>query len=174
MSLRNLLTLAFCCPPLSRSRCLTRTRRPVLRSQSMLSDLQKGKHRESVVTCKLFDQKSLFLSRAGDPLIHHGRHFGRTVHAMCNVQALITKGIEYLAEEEPVAEESLTCQSVPVFLVSITSGLIYLYQMQGQGGASSIPKTVTDRPLPTRPPYEPGGGCHVNRRTCMFLWLIIL
>lgn len=28
-----------------------------------------------------------------DPLVHYGRHFGRTVHAMCNFQALLTNGI---------------------------------------------------------------------------------
>ena len=49
-------------------------------------------------------------SHAGDPLIHHGRHFGRTVHAMCNVQALILNGIAHMAAsvEEEMAEESLT------------------------------------------------------------------
>lgn len=146
-----------------------RTRCPVIKSQSTLSDLQKGKHRESVIIYADYSTKLLFFSRAGDPLIHYGRHFGRTVHSMCNVQALITKGIEYLAEEEPVAEESLTFQFVPVSFVSIPSRLIYLCQPQGQGGASSIQKTFTDRPLPTRTPHEPGGGCHVNRRTCMFL-----
>jgi hypothetical protein len=61
----------------------------------------------------------LVLSRTGDPLIGHGRHFGRTVHTMCSVQALITKCIVYL-EEEPVAEETLTYEFVPVFLLSIT------------------------------------------------------
>jgi hypothetical protein len=51
-------------------------------------------------------------SRASDPLVHHGRHFGRTVHAMCNVQALVTSGIVHLAEEGGVAEELLTLESV--------------------------------------------------------------
>jgi len=138
----------------------------------MLSDLRKGKHCESVIIYTNYLTKSLSLSHMGDPLIHHGQHFGWTVHSMCNVQVLIMKGIEHLAEEGPVAEESLTCQFVPVFLVSVTSGLIYLCQMQGQGGASSIPKTFTDCPLPTRMPHEPRGGCHVNRRTCMFLRLL--
>jgi hypothetical protein len=45
-------------------------------------------------------------SRASDPLVHHGRHFGRTVHAMCNVQALITNGI--LRTSEDADEESLS------------------------------------------------------------------
>ena len=47
-------------------------------------------------------------SHSGDPLIHHGRHFGRTVHAMCNVQLLILNSVERIAASEEVAEESLT------------------------------------------------------------------
>ncbi|KAM6493058.1 hypothetical protein JOM56_011192, partial [Amanita muscaria] len=45
-----------------------------------------------------------------DPLVHHGRHFGRTVHAMCSVQALITNGILLLGEDGEVTEESLTAE----------------------------------------------------------------
>lgn len=35
-----------------------------------------------------------------DPLVHHGRHFGRAVHAFCNVQTLITNGLAVLADQE--------------------------------------------------------------------------
>lgn len=49
-------------------------------------------------------------SRTSDPLTHHGRHFGRTVHAMCNVQALITNGFLQMAAEIP--EEDLPSQCV--------------------------------------------------------------
>lgn len=41
-----------------------------------------------------------------DPLVHHGRHFCRTVHALCNVSALLTNGIVRLTEERP--DEELT------------------------------------------------------------------
>jgi hypothetical protein len=61
--------------------------------------------------------KLLWLSRPGDPFVHHGRHFGRTVHAMCNVHALICKGIGHLGEE-PVPEESLTYELVLDFFLS--------------------------------------------------------
>ena len=47
---------------------------------------------------------------ASDPLVHHGRHFGRTVHAMCNVQALITNGIVRLAEADNIPEEDMTTE----------------------------------------------------------------
>src|ERR1700724_2192589 len=70
---------------------------------------------------QIYSTNSLFLSRAGDPLIGHGRHFGQTVHTMCSVQALITKCIVYLEEEEAVVEETLTYEFVSVFLLSITS-----------------------------------------------------
>ena len=39
------------------------------------------------------------LTRCGtDPLVHHGRHFGRTIHALCNVRALITSGLLRMVE----------------------------------------------------------------------------
>ena len=31
-------------------------------------------------------------SAAIDPLVSHGRHYGRTVHAFCNISVLITNG----------------------------------------------------------------------------------
>jgi hypothetical protein len=55
----------------------------------------------------------LLASRGTDPLIHHGRHFGRTVHAMCNVQALVTNSLLLLGEDREVAEELLTAEYVP-------------------------------------------------------------
>jgi len=72
----------------------------------------------------------------------------------------------------PVAEESLTCQFVLAFLISATSGLIYLCQIQSQDRASSILKTFMDCPLSTRTPHKSRGECHVNYQTCMFLWLL--
>ena len=37
-------------------------------------------------------------SRATDPLVHHGRHFGRSIHALCNMHALINNGIIRIGE----------------------------------------------------------------------------
>ena len=76
-----------------------------------------------------FLTKLLWLSRPGDPFVHHGRHFGRTVHAMCNVNALICSGIDHMGEE-PVPEESLTDELV-LFSFSIRSELMHASQMQG-------------------------------------------
>ena len=70
-------------------------------SQGLVNTLRlaKGKHCESVIIYANYSIKSLFLSHVGDPLIHHGQHFGQMVHSMCNVQVLIMKSIEHLAEE---------------------------------------------------------------------------
>ena len=34
-----------------------------------------------------------------DPLVHHGRHFGRMVHSFCRIQMLLTNGIATMAED---------------------------------------------------------------------------
>lgn len=39
-----------------------------------------------------------------DPLVHHGRHFCRTVHALCNVQALLNNGFILKADERTYEE----------------------------------------------------------------------
>jgi hypothetical protein len=46
--------------------------------------------------------------RTLDPLVHHGRHFGRTVHGLCNVYALLTAGLLRLGELAGEPEESFT------------------------------------------------------------------
>ena len=55
---------------------------------------------------------TLLASCGSDPLIHHERHFGRTVRAMCNVQALIMNSLLLLGEDGEVAEELLTVEYV--------------------------------------------------------------
>lgn len=114
--------------------------------------------------CTLFFlTKLLRLSRPGDPFVHHGRHFGRTVHAMCNVHALIYNGIGHMGEE-PVPEESLTYELVLVFLFSVTYKLMHASQMQGCKRASSVPPT-----LPSRAPHGVGASGPLGYcRTCMF------
>jgi hypothetical protein len=41
---------------------------------------------------------SLQDSSGADPLVHYGRHFGWTVHAMCSIHALIVTGLLYAAK----------------------------------------------------------------------------
>ncbi|KIM74009.1 hypothetical protein PILCRDRAFT_80463 [Piloderma croceum F 1598] len=43
-----------------------------------------------------------------DPLVHHGRHFGRTVHAMCSIKGLITNGLLHMADLEDNPEATFT------------------------------------------------------------------
>ncbi|KAG2145514.1 hypothetical protein BD769DRAFT_1625224 [Suillus cothurnatus] len=45
-----------------------------------------------------------------DPLVHYGRHFGRTVHALCNFQALLTNGILRMGELADTPEENFTAE----------------------------------------------------------------
>ena len=45
-----------------------------------------------------------------DPLIHYGRHFGRTVHALCNIHALINNGILRLGDLADHPEESFSAE----------------------------------------------------------------
>jgi hypothetical protein len=46
-----------------------------------------------------------------DPLVHHGRHFGRTIHTFCDVHMLLLNAITRLGEsfsdEDQIAEEHL-------------------------------------------------------------------
>lgn len=46
-----------------------------------------------------------FTSCLTDPLVHHGRHFGRTVHALCRVHAILNNGI--LRESDMLENEAL-------------------------------------------------------------------
>jgi len=43
-----------------------------------------------------------------DPLVHHGRHFGRTVHALCTVSALLNNGILRMGELLDQPEDTFT------------------------------------------------------------------
>ena len=43
-----------------------------------------------------------------DPLVHHGRHFGRVAHSFCNIQTLLANGIAMMGERADEPEEVLT------------------------------------------------------------------
>ncbi|KAF8338542.1 hypothetical protein F5887DRAFT_1077745 [Amanita rubescens] len=61
----------------------------------------------SVNALKLGSRKK---PRTGGPFVHHGRHFSRTVHAMCNVQALIANCLLLFGQDGDVILEGLTSQ----------------------------------------------------------------
>lgn len=48
--------------------------------------------------------------RTTDPLVHHGRHFGRSIHALCNMHALINNGIIRIGERAEDPEDDFTPQ----------------------------------------------------------------
>ncbi|KJA13822.1 hypothetical protein HYPSUDRAFT_124882, partial [Hypholoma sublateritium FD-334 SS-4] len=48
--------------------------------------------------------------RSTDPLVHHGRHFGRSIHALCNVHALVNNGIIRAGERSEEPEDAFTPQ----------------------------------------------------------------
>jgi hypothetical protein len=49
-------------------------------------------------------------SSTSDPLISHGRHFGRTVFALCNYPSLLTNGILRLEQMEDTPLEDLSAE----------------------------------------------------------------
>ena len=49
-------------------------------------------------------------SAGTDPLVHHGRHFGRTVHALCTVQALLNNGLLRMGELADQPEETFSLE----------------------------------------------------------------
>ena len=70
-----------------------------------------------------------WLSHTGDPLIHHGWHFGRMVHAMCNVQVLIINGFLHVSEaDSKVQKKTLTYEFVPELL---SLSFTYILWVQG-------------------------------------------
>jgi hypothetical protein len=87
---------------------------PVADGRRNTSALQLGPRKKPCVDLFIANFPCLFtstlLSCATDPLVHHGRHFGRTVHALCNVNALITNGVLRAVELADRPEETFTAQ----------------------------------------------------------------
>ena len=82
----------------------------------MLFSLALGKKRK--IPCNLFSVTRdpncgldfMVQSCRSDPLVSYGRHFGRTVHALCNVQSLLTNGLLRLGELAGEPEESFSAE----------------------------------------------------------------
>jgi hypothetical protein len=47
-----------------------------------------------------------------DPLLSHGRHFGRTVFALCNYPSLLTNGILRLEQLEDASIEDFPAELI--------------------------------------------------------------
>lgn len=53
-------------------------------------------------------------SAASDPLVHRGRHFGRTIFAFANVKSLIMNGLDRMATQETGGTETLSEKYISV------------------------------------------------------------
>jgi len=66
------------------------------------------------------------ISSTTDPLVHHGRHFCRTVHAMCNLQALLTNGVLLEVKQAETSEEDFTSEYITQWLCLFLPMLILI------------------------------------------------
>lgn len=57
--------------------------------------------------------------------MHFGRHFCRTVHALCNVHALLTNGLLRIAEQADAPDEDFTAEFVLLLLPLITCSYLF-------------------------------------------------
>jgi hypothetical protein len=81
--------------------------------------LQQGPRKKAYVFYIYFTAGLFFNSLCRcitDPLVHHGRHFCRTVHALCNVQALLTNGVLRTVELADMPEENFTTEYVTLLV----------------------------------------------------------
>jgi hypothetical protein len=77
--------------------------------------LQLGPRKKPYVSSSGINTEVLIMinyRRLSDPLVHYGRHFGRTVHALCSVKALITNGLLRIGERASEPDESFTWEYV--------------------------------------------------------------
>ena len=92
-----------------------------------LFDLGIGRNRECYLVLSDFNSCLSGIRHSSDLLVHHGRHFGRTVYAMCNVRSLITNALLRLQESDgEILEESLTTEYVFFWSIYPSHGVFFL------------------------------------------------
>jgi len=76
--------------------------------------LQLGPRKKVYVADPSYPGKvtNLWLSSVVDPLVHHGRHFGRNIHALCSVHALLTNRFLRKVELAEQSEELFTAECI--------------------------------------------------------------
>jgi len=74
------------------------------------SGLKRKRPFSSSSRCLMFEilKHDIPHSCHSDPLVSHGRHFGCTIHALCNIQTLLTNGLLRLGELAEEPEEAFT------------------------------------------------------------------
>jgi hypothetical protein len=134
--------------------------------------LGPGKNRSSISLLVVFILTCLG-SCGADPLIHSGRHFGRTVHALCTVSALINNGILRMGELAERPNETFTHEYV--ILLSSSKWLSFDSLHEGAPGAPNISDSSWHGTGAWRP-SDGGLGrqCHPHIWACMYLSDLIL
>lgn len=69
--------------------------------------LQRGTRKKAYVDyfqCVVLLPVLTIASLISDPLMHHGRHFGRAIYSFCNVKALITNSLSRIVDDIEVDE----------------------------------------------------------------------
>jgi hypothetical protein len=82
-------------------------------SKRATSALQMGPHKKVWVVPTVEDRFNTLIlppSSSSDPLISHGRHFGRTVFALCNYPSLLTNGVLRLEQMEETPLEHFSAE----------------------------------------------------------------
>ncbi|KAG2062737.1 hypothetical protein BDR04DRAFT_1039847 [Suillus decipiens] len=77
---------------------------------------------------------------ATDPLVHYGCHFGRTVHALCNFQALLTNGILRMGELAEIPEENFMAEEQQEHRIfqELLKSVVGLEECLMQGGDDKV------------------------------------
>jgi len=74
--------------------------------------LVQGRNRASPLLYRLVQLTSACPRFGTDPLVHHGRHFGRTVHALCNISTLMNNGMLRMGELADQSDDIFTHEYV--------------------------------------------------------------
>lgn len=87
---------------------------PANGSRKRPNALELGPRKKSYDACLVTQYCSQypFYSCTTDPLVHHGRHFCRTVHALYNISALLTNGVARMVELADAPETEFTVEYV--------------------------------------------------------------
>ncbi|KAG1743916.1 hypothetical protein EDB19DRAFT_1894673 [Suillus lakei] len=96
-----------------------------------------------------------YCGSATDPLVHYGRHFGQTVHALCNFQALLMNGILQMRELAKIPEENFTAEERHKYhifqeLLKSVAGLKECLMQGGDGEVDAVAELFTKGPSGAR------------------------
>src|ERR1700736_875484 len=87
-------------------------KKPLVANDQRLFSLDLGRNHNFTIVAPRILFLMWFASCGTDPLVHHGRHFGRVVHALCTVTTLLNNGILRMGEFADRAEETFTQEYV--------------------------------------------------------------